>query len=294
MDVNQTILTSRAQLWTPELDKLLTQWKRSIANRKRGHSELSAIYIRRHYWFGVPTTGLGALMSAGILTTFRNNCDQQDDSRRVADEIVRLFMGMLGVISTILAALQTFLDYSARAERHKSALDSYESLYGTISTLLLIPQSIRGDPVDTLRQIRTQFDNISRISPILPTKYNTDLAYTVINPKLGLNQRTPRPPKPEEVDMHSEQITTTPLSALLNDEEDENVCIGIDIEAGVAADQMANAPAALAANLAARNNDIIQRSLYNELAFEMKRLQEHDNLREQPKRKRHSKRKTSV
>ena len=273
---------SRAGMWTPELDKLLTQWKRSIANRKRGHLELSRMYTRRHYWFGVPTTMLGTLMSAGILTTFRNcsDCEPYNSptiKNCAVDEYIRLSMGMIGVISTMLAAVQTFMDYSARAERHKTALDSYESLYGLISTLLLIPREIRGDPVDTLRDIRVQFDNIIRTHPVLPLAYDDSLAYTT-------EIKIPRAPRPIDVDNRKSSIV--PLSAILNeessgeythsDESDEVCTVEYDIEAGVLANQMANAPAALAANLAARNKDLVQRSLASGLAFEMTRLQNQD------------------
>lgn len=277
----EKLAADRVNLWTPELDKLLRKWKGQISIRKQGHMKLALQHTRKHYWIGVPTTMLGTLMTAGILTTFRNcnDCELNQPSQRCAtDEVIRLVIGGLGVISTALATAQTFMNYQVRGEQHKGAADSYESLYRVIDTLLLVPIAVRGDPIGTLQTIRSQYDDIGKSNPPLPEEYNIDLSYTVVDEKRGFAYRTgnssgagtvPKPPKPEDVITPSTSVNT--LQMILNDKEDEQICIPYDIEAGVEANMMANAPAAVAANLAAK--EAIAKSLQHSLAFEMRRLE---------------------
>jgi len=156
-------------LWTPELDSLLERWKLQIAAKKRSHLRLSITYTRRHYYFGIPATVLGTMTTTGILSTFRN-CDHYEPNNEPsakceADEAVRLCTGIIGVVSTGLSAVQTFMNYQTRGEQHKAACDAYESLHRTIDSLLQVPVAVRGDPVAMLRSIRSQYDDIGKTYP---------------------------------------------------------------------------------------------------------------------------------
>ncbi len=246
---------ARSELWTPEIDQLLNKWKGQINNRKYGHIKLALLYIRRHYWLGIPAAVLAAFMTVGILTTFRNcnNCElPRQDPRCRNDEIIRLATGILGAISTGLTTVAMFMNYQVRGEQHKSAADACSSLYRVIDTLLLIPPDVRGDAIGELKDIHARYDDITKSNPPLPEEYNVDLTlrYEESSHRSSLPNplqydepplriyRTPppKPPTPAEI---SDGRDNEALEAVLNDDDE------IDLESGVT-------PAIIAANLAAR------------------------------------------
>ena len=220
------MILARSRLWTPELDKLLRRWKKQLGKREKGHLDLARKYNRRHYIFGIPATVLSALIATGILATFEN-CDSCDDGSAPeceADQWIRLAIGILGLLSAGLTAFQTFMNYQQESEKHKSAADDYGSMFRVIDTMLLVPGPVRGDPVSTLQNLRSQYDDLVRRSPTLPKKYDAELTYEVIRPD---KIRLPTPPRPDDIRLSSrtrsrlsEKITGD-LRRLMTDSGDE-------------------------------------------------------------------------
>lgn len=266
-------LLSRLKIWRPELDELLKQWKEQISLRKKGHTKIAIALKRRHYSIGIPSTILGTLMAAGILTTFRNCSDCENDiqsAKCATDEIIRLIIGFLGIIASCLAAAQTFLNYEVRSEQHKGAADSYESLYRIIDSLLLIPIEYRGDPIGTLQNIRSQYDDIGKSNPPLPEEYNIDLSYTTATIKGYKGDKPPKPNTDEDSPRHNRDIQV--LQNILDEEEgDDEENVEVTLER-----QRSNAPAAIAANICAHEG-LIQNSMINAMAFELKRMERSAN-----------------
>lgn len=176
------LLSARNKLWTPELDRLLRNWKRQIGKRENGHNNLARKYNRRHYIFGLPAILLAAILSSGVLSTFQNCSDCSGSQGTVECEIIqylRLIFGLLGIVNTALVGFQTFMNYQEEAEKHKSAADDYGSLFRLLDSMILMPGPIRGDPITSLQNIRSRYDDLVRRSPSLPKKYNVDLSYNV-------------------------------------------------------------------------------------------------------------------
>ena len=91
------------------------------------------------------------------------------------------------------------MNYQELSEKHKSAADDYGSMFRMIDAMMLVPGPVRGDPVSTLQNLRSQYDDLVRRSPTLPKKYDADLTYEVIDPcKINL----PKPPQPEDIDLN--------------------------------------------------------------------------------------------
>jgi len=299
------LILARSKLWTPELDKLLRRWKRQVEIRRRGHYDISRKWNKRHYYLGVPATVLATLIATGTLATFRNcsDCDNLKKPECAGDQWIRLVIGIIGIISTTLTATQTFVNYQESAETHKSAADNYESLYGTIESLMIVPGPVRGDPVSTLQNIRSQYDDTVKKSPNLPKPYQVELSFTTIEPPKQERQVRLPTLRPEDIGFiqREESEARTGASILKNlvdekktdsdsqtdteesleqriqtendfnsDEEDRDVCLGFDLDQMVA---MNNTSTALAvANIAARRDRDVQSSLLRALEFEMKRL----------------------
>lgn len=206
------LLSARNKLWTPELDRLLRNWKRQIGKRENGHNSLARKYNRRHYIFGLPAILLAAILSSGILSTFQN-CSKCDENQGVVEcEIVqylRLVFGLLGIVNTALVGFQTFMNYQEEAEKNKSAADDYGALFRLLDSMILMPGPIRGDPITSLQNIRSRYDDLVRRSPSLPRKYNVDLSYNV-----NTNSMTQAPPPPPLINSNMGEISARARSDL--------------------------------------------------------------------------------
>ena len=171
----------RSRLWTPELDKLLRRWKRQIDARRKGHIKLSQQYDKRHYLLGVPATVLTTITTTGTLTTFQDCSSNSTGSFWCTSaEWIRLAIGIIGIIAVVLTGILTFMNFQKTSQDHKKAADEYESLAGTIDSILSIPRILRGNPVDRLKLIRDQYDGILKEAPTLAEKYKTELGFEVV------------------------------------------------------------------------------------------------------------------
>ena len=193
----EQFVIARSKLWTSELDKLLRRWKRQVEVRRRGHYNIARKWNRFHYILGVPVTVVSTLTSTGTLATFRNctDCDDLNSTRCQADQWIRLVIGITGLVGVILVSVMTFINYQEAANDHKGAADNYESLYGTIESLLIVHPSVRGDPVSTLQNIRSQYNDTVRKSPNLPSEYQVGLSFRSFDdqPQLRRNVQTLNP-----------------------------------------------------------------------------------------------------
>mgnify|MGYP003554141236 CR=1 FL=1 len=205
------LISMRNKFWTPELEKLFRKWRKQIGKKQQAHKLYCRKYMKRHYIIGVPATLLSAVVSAGVFITFRNCLEGELGCYPIADMIIRLISGIISLFSMVLSALFVFLGYQATAEQHKNAADSYEALLRDIDSTLKMPISFRGDPINTLQRFRDNFDDLAKNSPSLPSEYDIDLLYNVLDD----DKRELVPPAPCNVS--SVPQDTDKLAQLLND-----------------------------------------------------------------------------
>lgn len=316
LSIQDQLVLARSKLWTPELDKLLRRWKKQVEIRRRAHYGIAGKFSKRHLFLGIPATIIATIVSTGVIATFRNctvACDgtKSDTTACDWDERIRIGIGIVGWCSTALTGVMTFMNYQAAANDHKAAADNYEVLHGTIESLLIVPPSVRGDPVSTLQSIRTQYDDTVRKSPNLPDKYQVDLSSTTVdqsqrpptipqlNPSdLGLKSSSSgvsrssvnllramaaeKDPSSEasssqEMQTHHSTTDSDVFDAKLAEENDfDTDDDSHEVCLGFDLDHMAalnNTPTALAvANVAAQRDRQVQDSLLRALEFERKRL----------------------
>jgi len=91
---------------------------------------------------------------------------------------VKMFVGLILLLSAILASLQTFLKYSEQAENHRNASSRYQSLHHSIEQLLVIPLKDEQALIafcDHLRDhLRDRWDELNLETPII-SQYKEEL-----------------------------------------------------------------------------------------------------------------------
>lgn len=181
------LIVARTKFWTPAVEKLLRRWKRQIGQRYVGHKECEQYYKRWYLGIGIPMVILTAVVSAGILTTFKN-CDSCGNSNNpnntipgvdpcAQDVSIRIAMGVLAGLSAALSAIFIFLDFGGQNKEHKDAASDCGSLEREVDELINTEIVQRGDPSASLQKIRNKFDQIVKNSPSVPETYSCNLDY---------------------------------------------------------------------------------------------------------------------
>jgi hypothetical protein len=148
-------------------DNLLLAVKRYRHNAavvSRAHFMAWERYSRWNRYFGIPVVIMTALVGTAIFGTLQQN----------PELYWRILAGGISILATVLAALQTYLNFSEQAEKHKEAGNSYAELRRKFD-LLEIEMSQKGSShndqaISELKQIVTEQDEISKKCPSIPDK----------------------------------------------------------------------------------------------------------------------------
>jgi hypothetical protein len=110
---------------------------------------------------------------------------------------LRFAIGSISVAAAILAALQTFLRFGERAEKHVVAADWYAAVRRDIDQLLALSAKDRGTPKTCFDRIRKQMSKVGQHSPEIGDRLWKDMAtrYHVrdLRPPLPTPARTTSP-----------------------------------------------------------------------------------------------------
>lgn len=145
-----------------DTDELLRGWLLH-AHKGRDRHDLAA---RRcdtlRYAIGVPTITLSAIVGTSVFSALGQS----------AGLLPQIFIGILSVASTVLAALQTFLDYPGRGENHRTAAAKYKTIIRELEQILTTPKNhINHTKDDRIDKLRERFDRLEEDAmPVVPER----------------------------------------------------------------------------------------------------------------------------
>lgn len=127
-----------------------------------GHYQAAELAERRHRALGVAATALSAVVGTSIFAT-------------VTEEppvIAHILAGIASVVATVLMALQTFLRYDERAEKHRLAGAAYARLRRELDAFLLetATDPDRETSLAKLAALRRRLSEIAEGRPLIPTR----------------------------------------------------------------------------------------------------------------------------
>ena len=141
-------------------DELLRGWLLH-AHKCRDRHDLAA---RRcdtlRYAIGVPTITLAAIVGTSVFSALGQNPDLP----------VKLLVGFLSVASAVFAAVQTFLDYPARAERHRAAAAKYKGLIHEIEQVLCAKPHSESRETKLIAGLRDRLADLEESMPVVPQR----------------------------------------------------------------------------------------------------------------------------
>jgi hypothetical protein len=139
-------------------EELLRGWLLH-AHKGRDRHDLAA---RRNdsyrYWLGVPTIILSAVVGTSVFASLQT---------QVAPSL-RIALGLVSITSAVLASLQTFYNFSSRAESHRVAGVKYKAIIRELEQDLTQPLEQLPDKADFLNDLRKRLDDLEFAAPVVP------------------------------------------------------------------------------------------------------------------------------
>lgn len=145
-----------APVWDVDTERLLRDWHNRAAAAAMAHYTLANRCRRRNVLLGVPVVVFSTVVGTSLFATL---------NEASVDSNVRLAIGTISVLAAVLAALQTFLRFAERAERHVLAADWYAAIRRGTAEVLALPPAARQPPTTYLPGVRKEMSKIGQQAP---------------------------------------------------------------------------------------------------------------------------------
>ena len=143
-------------------------------------------------FLGIPVVVLSAIVGASLFASVSS------DGAAVG---IRIAAGTVSLIAGVLASIQSFLRFGARAEQHRVAAERWAAVRREIEKVRALPAEEVGDAKQVLDDIKARIDEAADKSPAMPKRrWSRALARTVdasqtsagsvANPCLTIRART--------------------------------------------------------------------------------------------------------
>lgn len=149
-------MSDQKRVFTPHaVDELLTGWLVHSHKARDRHDEASRRYAMGQYALGIPALVVSTVVGTSVFSALSSQ------------EVPPLWVALLSILAAVLTALQTFLDFGGRSDKHRSAAVKYKSsirLIEEAKVQLTLGNVLTKEEIST---IRTMLDNLEETAPVV-------------------------------------------------------------------------------------------------------------------------------
>jgi len=137
------------------------EWSKRVAAVAHGHYLAASRYSRLHFWLGMPTVLLATIVGTSVFAMLQQR----------PEVWWQITIGLMSIVAAVLSALQSFLNYSDKTEKHRTAGARYNAIGRELEQLLA-----QDDDWALLDSIRQKIDQLSQESPHIPNTVRSSIA----------------------------------------------------------------------------------------------------------------------
>lgn len=145
--------------WNPKLEEYLANTGEKAHCQSWLHKRSEARYSHLKTFIDLPVSILSVVI--GALSIGSKDLFGESPT---APKIIGAFSILLGVLNSI----GSYFAWSRRAEAHRISYLQYAKMYRYISVELSLPRDERILPDDFLKYVRSEYDRLAEISPMIP------------------------------------------------------------------------------------------------------------------------------
>jgi hypothetical protein len=144
-----------------EAEPVLAAWYRRARESQFAHYTSASRYALLARLLGIPSVVLSAIAGTALFATLQKESTSFE---------LRLALGLISVLAGVLAALQTFLGYGERADRHRAAGSAYGAVRREIEQYNAVPPQTTEAADAAMKRLRERLDAIAEKAPDVPDR----------------------------------------------------------------------------------------------------------------------------
>jgi hypothetical protein len=149
--------------WTDDETALMRDWGKRCSAAQHAHYFLAMRLRRRNLWLGIPVVTFSAIVGTSLFATL------SEPNAKIHIGL-RVTIATISLTAAVLSAVQTFLRFAERSERHAQAADWYSAIHRHIEELLALPDAQRGEPRKVLDGLRSELNKAGQTYPEIGEK----------------------------------------------------------------------------------------------------------------------------
>jgi hypothetical protein len=146
--------------WSKAILDRLRDWERRATAAAEVHFQTAEGLARWNLYLGIPVVVFSAIVGTSVFATLTHDVPVG----------VRIAAGTVSVITAVLASVQTFLRFGARAEQHRVAAERWSAIRREIEKALALSPAQAGDPKQLLDEVQARMDEASEKAPAMPDR----------------------------------------------------------------------------------------------------------------------------
>jgi hypothetical protein len=123
------------------------------------HFDAAMRFGKRNVQLGLPAIIFSTFVGTSVFASLNNEH---------IHEWLKIAVGLISVVAAVLTALQTFLGFSERAEKHRTTAVRYGAVGRQIEQFLQTGTSAHETTDDLVDHIREHLNRLAEESPVLP------------------------------------------------------------------------------------------------------------------------------
>jgi hypothetical protein len=181
----------RVSPWSKAVMQRLFDWECRCAAAEEVHFDVAEELSRRNLFLGIPVVVLSAIVGTSLFASVSGNG---------VDVGIRIAAGTVSLIAGVLASIQTFLRFGARAEQHRVAAERWAAVKREIEKVRALPAEQVGDANELLDDIKTLESGVGQTGAGGQTGADaSQRSHNLIDPRVWLprGSASKKPPKPQ-------------------------------------------------------------------------------------------------
>ena len=146
--------------WSKPVLERLRDWQRRATAAAEVHFQTAEALSRWNLYLGIPVVVFSAIVGTSVFATLTHDVPVE----------VRIAAGTVSVITAVLASVQTFLRFGARAEQHRVAAERWSAIRREIEKALALSAAQAGDPKQLLDDVQARMDEAAEKAPPMPDR----------------------------------------------------------------------------------------------------------------------------
>lgn len=153
-------MVNTKRVFTPlGTEQLLIGWLIHSHKARDRHDEAARRYAKGQFILGIPSLIASTIVGTSVFEAYSS------------EQVPHIWVGILSILAAVLAALQTFMDFGGRSDKHRNAAVKYKSSIRLLEESI-VRQQTQGSELthDEIATIRTTLDSLEESAPVVMPK----------------------------------------------------------------------------------------------------------------------------